>query len=140
MDIKEVRTIVYPAFSKFNFYSRMFISKYILERDCVPLNPFNVWEYFVYELVPREYIYRGNYNLARISDELWAFGPIADGVWAEIEWAMTFNKPVKFFTLGSRYEDIKPLGINGLVFEEELLAKRSKDELLEKINKYIHTI
>ena len=94
MDIYEDKKIVYTAQSRHLFYARMLITKYAIEHDVVPLNPFNVWGYFLYEITDRDFVRRGNNNIVRISDEVWVFGQIADGVLDEIKLAMKFRKPI----------------------------------------------
>ena len=140
MDIFEPKKVVFTSHSKYFFYFRMLICKYVLERDYIPLNPFNVWGYFVYELVDRALVRRGNYNIIRAADELWVFGPITDGVLTEIEYAMKMKKPIKFFTVGNKYEDISPLGINDLIFEKGASAGKTKEDLTEMLKSYISTI
>ena len=87
MNLTESRTTIYTAQSKHYFHARMIICKYVLERGYVPLNPFNLWGYFLYDLVDRDLVRRANNNIIRIVDEVWVFGPIADGVLQEIRLA-----------------------------------------------------
>ena len=136
MDICESRKIVFTSHSKHYFYFRMLICKYVLENDCIPLNPFNVWGYFVYELVDRALVRRGNYNIIRRVDELWVFGPITDGVLVEIGYAMEENKPIKFFSVGSRYEDIRPMELDELTFDESVLADKTEDSIRIMLKDY----
>lgn len=125
--------IVYTAQSKHFFYAKMFICQYVTERDAVPLNPFNIWSYFLNEMVDRNKVRCGNNNIVRISDEVWIFGPISDGVYNEILYAISLNKPLKFFTLGSSVDSIKPQKIDQLIFEEDISEKDKKilKEILE---------
>lgn len=76
--------LVYPAYSKHNFYLQMHISKYCLEHNTVPLNPFMIFRYFIGDSVPRETIYEGNNNLVSLCDEVWVFDEISNGVLGEI--------------------------------------------------------
>ncbi len=123
MEINEAKTIVYTAQSKHLFYARMLICRFVLERGAVPLNPFNLWGYFLYELVDHDLVRRGNNNVVRIVDEVWVFGPVADGVLAEIDLAIGLNKPLRFFSAGSRYEDMRPIGVADVEFEETVSSK-----------------
>ena len=91
--------LIYPAHSKHYFYFRQHISKYVLEQNCVPLNPFMIFGYFLHDTVDRDLIRNANNNLVSISDQVWAFGPIADGVLKEIILAKKENKPVKYFEI-----------------------------------------
>lgn len=91
--------LVYPAFSKHLFYSRMHISKYVLENDGVPLNPFMIHEYFLLDTIDRDKIRESNNTLVERADEIWVFGKISDGVEAEIKLARSHKKPVRYFTV-----------------------------------------
>lgn len=89
--------LIYPAFSKHLFYFRMHISKYILENNCVPLNPFMIHEYFMLDTVNRDTVRSSNNALVERADELWVFGKISDGVMTEIQLAKKLNKPLRYF-------------------------------------------
>lgn len=100
--------LIYPAFSKKLFYFRMFISKYVLEQDGVPLNPFMIHDYFMLDTIDRNKTRESNNTLVERSDEIWVFGQISNGVAAEIELAKKVNKPIRYFTvIGSK--DIKEI-------------------------------
>lgn len=99
--------LVYPAYSKRNFFWQMHISLFCLEQRVVPLNPFMLFRYFLGDGVPRETVYRANNAIVRLSDAVWTFGEIADGVLAEVRhkrehggavrhYAITQTNPVKF--------------------------------------------
>ena len=137
MDIFEAKKIVYTAQSKHLFYARMMITKYVIEKDLVPLNPFNIWGYFLYELTDRDLVRRGNNNIVRIADEIWVFGPISDGVLAEIELAMKYNKPIKFFSAGSKFSAIKPILIDELIFEPDIEDIKPTIKIKQEISAYI---
>lgn len=93
--------LVYPAFSKHNFYFREHISKYILERGFVPLNPFMMFNYFLLDAVDRDLIRNANNNLVKKADAIWVFGQISDGVMDEIRIAKDFGKPREYFDIVS---------------------------------------
>lgn len=137
MDILEPKKIVYTAQSRHLFYARMLITKYTIEQDVVPLNPFNVWGYFLYEMTDRDLVRRGNNNIVRISDEVWVFGPIADGVLAEIDLAMHYDKPLRFFSAGSKLSAIQPISLDDLVFEPDAEKVRSADKIKAEIQHYL---
>ena len=99
MDLNENRPLVYTAMSKHLFYYRMFISKYVLEQGYVPMNPFMVFDYFLLDTVDRDLVRLGNTNLLKRADELWVFGPISNGVAAEIQVAEAAHKPIKYFKI-----------------------------------------
>ena len=138
MNLTDQKKIVYTAQSKKYFFARMLICKYVLENDAVPINPFNVWGYFLYELTDRNLVRRGNNNIIRISDEVWIFGPIADGVLFEIEYAMKLSKKIKFFSLGSSSNSINHIDINDIEIEPEALLERSKEEIIKNIKLYMN--
>jgi hypothetical protein len=132
MDRYEIRPAVFTAYSKHFFFAKMLISAYVLDKDYIPLNPFNNWEYFMDDMVDRDLVVRGNNNLVLLADEVWTFGPIADGVFAEVKLANEKNIPVKYFAVGKKLSDIQPLKSSELVFEDELLQQFSKAEILKE--------
>jgi len=119
MDLFEPKKIVFTAQSKSLFYCRMLISKYVFEQKAIPINPFNIWGYFLYELVDRNLVRNANYNLIRISDALWVFGPISDGVLSEIKYSITLEKEIRFFSASSKFENIYPIDLSEIIFEKE---------------------
>jgi len=109
---------VYPALSKKLFYFRMHISNYVLKKNCVPLNPFMIFEYFLLDTVDRDIIYKANHALVTKADELWVFGQISDGVLAEIKLAEKLKKPIRYFEIiGSK--KIKEISKTKAEFEKE---------------------
>lgn len=140
MDIFEAKKVVYTAQSKHLFYARMLICRYVLEHDAIPLNPFNVWGYFLYELVDRDIVRRGNNNIVRIADETWVFGPISNGVIAEVNYTMKLGKPLKFFSAESKYDDIQPIDVADLVFEPDALGDNTPEEAKKRIWRYLKSI
>jgi hypothetical protein len=138
MNIFEKKSTVYTAQSKHYFHARMLVCKYVLEHDAVPFNPFNLWGYFLYELVDRDLVRRGNNNVIMAVDEIWVFGPIADGVLEEIEFAMKLKKRIKYFTIGSSFDKIQQIPINEVQFEEKILknADNSEESLRAKLELY----
>jgi len=112
--------LIYPAFSKHNFYFREHISKYILEQRGVPLNPFMIFQYFMLDSVDREVIRDANRSIiTKVAEEVWVFGQIADGVLEEIRLAKRLKKPLRYFEIvGSR--EIKEISRGDVKFEEGL--------------------
>lgn len=132
MDRFEKRPVIYTAYSKYYFFAKMLISSYVLDKNYIPLNPFNNWEYFMDDMVERDLVVRGNNNFILISDEVWTFGPIADGVFAEVKLANSLGKPVRYFSVGKKIEDIHMLSNKELVFEDELLQKFDRSEIYKE--------
>ena len=130
----EKRPTIYTAYSKHFFFAKMLISSFVLNENFIPLNPFNNWEYFMDDMVDRELVVRGNNNLILLSDEIWTFGPIADGVFAEVKLANSLGKSVRYFSIGKKLEDIHAIINKELVFEEELLQKFDKNEIYKEFN------
>lgn len=106
LHLKKEKALVYTAMSKNLFYFRMHISKFVLEQNKVPLNPFMIFEYFLLDSVNRDIIREGNNNLVMRCDELWVFGRISNGVLAEIRIAKEMNKPIKYFKIKQSKEII----------------------------------
>jgi len=119
--------LVYTAISKNLFYFRMHISKFVLEKDCIPLNPYMIFEYFMLDTIKRNKIREANNALVEKADELWIFGEVSNGVLAEIKIAKEKNKSIKYFTVIDSKE-IKEISKDEVKFEEGL-ENISKDEL-----------
>lgn len=77
----------------------MFISKFVLDNDCVPLNPFMLFDYFLLDRVNRDLVRDANNSIVMRADEVWVFGPISNGVLAEILLAKRESKPILFFKI-----------------------------------------
>ncbi len=99
LEITDDKPLVYTAMSKHYFYFRMHISKFVIERGGVPLNPFMITEYFLIDTIDRNDVRSVNNNLVRKSEEIWIFGPVSDGVLAEVKIAKEMGKPVKYFKI-----------------------------------------
>ena len=134
MDRFEKRPVVYTAYSKHFFFAKMLISSYVLDKYYIPLNPFNNWEYFMDDMVDRDLVVRGNNNLILLADEIWTFGPIADGVFAEVKLANSLGKPVHYYSVGKTIRDIQQLTNDKLIFEEELLQKFDRDIVFKEFD------
>ena len=137
IDTKEKINSVYTAHSKHYFYARKMISAYTLEQNYLPLNPFTNWDYFMNDMIDRSLTVRANNNLIYLSDELWQFGIISNGCYHEIKLAMKLNKPIKFFTIGKKIEDIKEINIKKLAFEEELKQEYNINIFIDDLKKYL---
>lgn len=93
--------LVYPAYSKRNFYWQMHISQFCLERKTIPLNPFMLFRYFLGDTVPRETVYCANNNIVRLCEEVWTFGEISDGVLAEVKIKKELHHPVRHYKIAN---------------------------------------
>ncbi|MBW2963345.1 hypothetical protein KY306_01050 [Candidatus Woesearchaeota archaeon] len=110
--------VIYTAISKHYFYFKMFISKFVLDRGYCPANPFMIFDYWLLDAVDRKEIIESNNNMVNRAEELWVFGPVSDGVLAEINIAKEKNKPVKYFKFDS--STIKEIGKEEIEFEDEV--------------------
>lgn len=125
LDLQKRKSIIYAAHSKASFYFRAHISKFILEQGGVPINPFMSFDYFLTDSIDRDIVREANNNLVRISEELWVFGPIADGVLAEIKQAKAQKKPIRYFRI-VKSRDIEEISPTETVMEEGLEQHRGE--------------
>lgn len=128
--------VVFTAQSKLYFYCRDAVCEFVFQKEAVTLNPFRVFEYFLGDRVDRDLVRQGNNNLIRTVDELWVFGQtVADGVLFEILYARELEKPIRFFTIGNRAEEIREISPRMLRFEREVYKETGlrRDEILAKI-------
>jgi|GEM_PF-365825 len=125
-NLHESKPIIYTAQSKYLFFAKDMIAQFVIDQDAIPLNPFNNWHYFLNDTVARDLVVRANNNLVRISDEIWQFGPIADGCLHELHLALANDKNIRFFSAGKRYSDIKDLPPEDLQFEDEVTVTERK--------------
>lgn len=126
---------IYTAHSKHHYYAKQRVSAYVLEEGALPLNPFMNWDYFLDELVNRETIHRANEELIKMSDEVWQFGEISNGCYRELTMAMEQKMPIRFFTIGGRVSEIKPLDVDDLAFEAEIAAQIDTRGFIEKLRR-----
>ncbi len=91
------KPLVYTAMSKHLFYFREYISKFVFEQGGVPLNPFMISGYFMLDTVDRDVIRQANNVVVARSDQIWIFGPISDGVLAEVIQAKAAGKITRYF-------------------------------------------
>ena len=116
--------LIYPAYSKRNFYLQMQISQFCLNNKVVPLNPFMLFRYYLGGSVPREDVYRANNNIVNICDEVWVFGEISDGVLAEIKLKKEQGHRVRYFKVGEDYPiTFRANSGKTILFEDPLLEE-----------------
>ena len=118
--------LIYPAHSKHYFYFRMHISQFVLQQGCVPLNPFMIFEYFMLDTVNRDVIRAANNTMVERADEVWVFGPVSNGVLAEIRLAKKLKKPIRYFSI-VKSRTIEETTKDTVELEEDVA--RFKDEL-----------
>ena len=122
------KQLVYTAISKHYFYYRMHISQYVLQQEMVPLNPFMLFDYFLLDSIDRDLVRDANNALILRADQIWIFGPISNGVLAEIMLAKKVAKPIKYFALIKPHK-IVPINEEVVVMEDEV---QQFHELLSK--------
>ncbi|MBU2592752.1 hypothetical protein KKD61_04830 [Patescibacteria group bacterium] len=121
LQLKKTYPLIYPAYSKRNFFWQMQISKFCIEKRVIPLNPFMLFRYFLGDLVPRETIYRSNNNIVRISDGVWVFGEVSDGVLAEVKMKKEAGGEAKFFKIiDGNPVRFRKIPLKSIKFEDDL--------------------
>ncbi len=113
------KPLVYTALSKHYFYFRMHISRYVLEKGNVPLNPFMLFDYFLLDSVDRDLVREANNSIVLRVDEIWVFGSISNGVLAEILLAKKHHKPICYFTV-EKPHTIVPVSVERVTMEDEV--------------------
>lgn len=119
LNLKSDSPLIYTAMSKHLFYYRMHISKYVLEQDKTPLNPFMLFDYFLLDSVDRDAVRKANNSIVLRADEIWVFGPISNGVLSEILLAQQANKKIRYFQI-KKPHNIFPLNAIDVEMEEEV--------------------
>ena len=116
--------VVYPAYSKRNFFWQMHISQFCLQNRRIPLNPFMLFRYFLGDSVARDKVYTANNNIVAMCDELWSFGQVSDGVLAEIKLKKDKNQPVRYYNIRETNPVVfRRTNANGVIFEESELEE-----------------
>ena len=123
--LQEEKKVIFTAQSCKNFHQRMLICKHAFEQGVVPVNPFNTFGYYLYELVERDLVRNGNNNLMKRCDELWVCGEISDGVLAEIQMFKSLGKPIRFFDISKLPKEVREITKEEVGFEDEV--KEHKD-------------
>lgn len=126
LDLNQKTKVIFIAMSKHSSYFKRHCVKYVLEQGFAPISQFGIFDYFITDSVDRDLVAKANNNLIRISDELWVFGPVSDGVLAEIKMVKEGGKPIKYFKIIDSKE-IKEISKNEVEFEEDL--EKYKNEL-----------
>ncbi len=78
-----------------------------------------LFDYFLIDSVDRDLVREANNNLIRIVDEVWVFGPVSDGVLAEIKIAKELNKPIKYFKI-EKSRKIVPISKDKIIMEDDV--------------------
>ena len=99
LNLSSNKPLIYTATSKYLFYFRAHISKFVVEKWGVPLNPFMLFDYFLLDSVDRDTVRSSNNTLVFKADEVWVFWPVSNWVLAEIKMAKKFGRPIKYFVI-----------------------------------------
>jgi hypothetical protein len=118
MELNQKNRIVFIAMSKHLFYFRRHAVKFVLEKGFTPISQFGIFDYFMVDAVDRDLVRKANNNLIRASDELWVFGPISDGVLAEVKMVKEAGKPIRYFDVAK--SKVREITKNELRFEDGL--------------------
>ncbi len=125
--------LVYTAMSRHSAYAKEFVCAHAFMNGAVPLNPFSMFGYFLYDLVDRDLVRSANAKVISAVDEVWSYGPIADGCLAEIFQALDEAKPIRYYTVEKRIADIREVREDELHFESMEL----KEAFFERIQKLV---
>jgi len=109
--------LVYTALSRHSAYAKEFVCAHAFINGVVPLNPFSMFGYFLYDLVDRDLVRGANGRVISAVDEVWSYGPIADGCLIEIFQALDEGKPVRFFNVAKTIEGMHEISSDDLEFE-----------------------
>jgi len=112
--------IIFTAYGKEFIYESYSISKFVLDKENIPINPFLNFGYNLGEYKYGSLVREANNELVRRCDELWVFSKIseefenlADGVQREVSIAQDEKKEVRYFKRGLfRWEEYFPKGGN----------------------------
>lgn len=128
-------TVVYTAMSRKTFPFRVQVSRYVFDRGCCPANPYMAFDFDFYSLVTKRQLLSANNSLLTKADELWAFGPVSDGVLAEMLLFARSGKPLRFFRFSqdsdSRFEEIQS---SEPVYEDDVAHLR--DDIISLLGKH----
>jgi hypothetical protein len=112
-----MHNIVYTAMSRHSAFAKELVCAHVFHLGSVPLNPFMMFGYFLYDMVDRDQVRSANAMVISAVNEVWSYGPIANGCLQEILQAQREGKVVRYFNVASRIEDIREIEIDELVFE-----------------------
>lgn len=118
--LAEKKPVIFTAQSAKNFHQRMLICRHAFAEGAVPINPFNVFGYYLYELVERDTVRNGNNNLLLRCDELWVYGDISDGILSEIQTYKKTGRPIRYFDISGLPESVIEVELSELPFEADV--------------------
>jgi hypothetical protein len=125
MDLKKDQKVVFIAMSKKASYFKRHAVKYVIDQGKAPISQFGIFGYFLLDSVDRDEVRQANNTLIRNSNELWVFGPVSDGVLAEIKLANEWNMPVKYFKIIDDRE-VEEVQRKDVEFEGEVIEHKGE--------------
>lgn len=78
------------------------------------------------DAIDRDLVRRANNNLIRISDEMRVFGPISDGVLAEVKLVKEMDKPIKYFKIIKSSTGIQEIPKDEIEMEDDVKEFRNE--------------
>jgi len=120
LNLQDEKKVVFTALSCRNFHQRMLVCKFVFDQGGIPVNSFNLFGYYLYELVDRDTIRNANNNILKRCDELWVFGEVSDGVLAEIKMCKAMKKPIRFFDISKLPEKVVEIPKDEVVMDAGL--------------------
>ena len=123
MDLTKPLPVVFTAQSKQYFYCRDAVCVFTLNRGRRTIKPFQGLRLLLQRPGRSGPSPPGQLQPDPDRDELWVFGDtIANGVLAEIRYALEHEKPIRFFTISADPKEIRPLSMEEM---DQLKAKTS---------------
>ena len=122
--LENKRKLVYTAVTKHYSYFKDHINKFVIEQGYAPISPWGV-PYFMLDTVERNALRETNNTYIIKADEIWVFGPVSDGVLAEIILAKKMNKPIRYFKIINS-KHVKEITKNEVEFEDNLEIHRNE--------------
>lgn len=92
-----------------------------------------LFDYFLLDKINRDLVRDANNSTILRSDQVWVFGPISNGVLAEILLAKKVNKAVSYFKIDKPH-NILPIDMDMVEMEDEVSQFRHLLEPLEVQN------
>lgn len=122
-----MQTLVYTALSRHSAYAKEIVCAHAFNNGAVPLNPFSMFGYFLYDMVDRDLVRGANARVITAVDEVWSYGPVADGCLIELIQAESEDKPIRYFSVEKHVSKIRELTSMELEFESEDLKRKFFD-------------
>lgn len=125
-NLNDIKKIVFTAQSAKNFHQRMLICRHAFDEGVIPINPFNTFGYYLYELVDRDTVRNGNNNILARCDELWVYGDVSDGILSEIKSFGKTNRTIRYFDISGLPKEVTEVELKDLPFEPNVERYKEK--------------